>query len=106
PVSALLSPARSRHYNHTGKLDQNRYRDGLKPESIACLFICFLIVVENSVILMAIWKNKKFHMPMYYLLGNLTLSDLLAGFTYMLNIVLSADLYRWSWGRWRVSEKL
>uniref|UniRef100_A0A671T959 Sphingosine-1-phosphate receptor 5b n=1 Tax=Sinocyclocheilus anshuiensis TaxID=1608454 RepID=A0A671T959_9TELE len=80
-----------RHYNHTGKLDQNRYRDGLKPESIACLFICFLIVVENSVILMAIWKNKKFHMPMYYLLGNLTLSDLLAGFTYMLNIVLSGS---------------
>ncbi|XP_016413210.1 sphingosine 1-phosphate receptor 1-like [Sinocyclocheilus rhinocerous] len=81
-----------RHYNHTGKLEQNRYRDGLKPESIAGLFICLLIVVENSVVLMAIWKNKKFHMPMYYLLGNLTLSDLLAGFTYMLNIVLSGPI--------------
>lgn len=76
-----------RHYNYTGKLDQNR--KGLKPEAIALLFICLIIVVENFIVLMAIWKNKKFHMPMYYLLGNLTFSDLLAGFTYMLNIVLS-----------------
>ncbi|KAL0190111.1 hypothetical protein M9458_012809, partial [Cirrhinus mrigala] len=77
------------HYNYTGKLEQDRYKDGLKPEAVVFLFICLLIVVENSIVLMAIWKNKKFHMPMYYLLGNLTLSDLLAGFTYMLNIVLS-----------------
>ncbi|KPP71933.1 sphingosine 1-phosphate receptor 1-like [Scleropages formosus] len=74
------------HYNYTGKL---KYRDELKPESIAFLVICLLIVLENAVVLLAIWKNKKFHVPMYYLLGNLTLSDLLAGFTYMLNILLS-----------------
>ncbi|XP_059415506.1 sphingosine 1-phosphate receptor 2-like [Carassius carassius] len=74
------------HYNYTGK----RYGgDRLKPESIAGLFICFLIIVQNLIVLMAIRKNKKFHMPMYYLLGNLTLSDLLAGFAYMLNIMLS-----------------
>ncbi|KAK9973118.1 hypothetical protein ABG768_023865 [Culter alburnus] len=76
-----------RHYNYTGKLDQDR--EGFKPEAIALLVICLIIVVENFIVLMAIWKNKKFHMPMYYLLGNLTLSDLLAGFTYMLNIILS-----------------
>ncbi|ROL55044.1 Sphingosine 1-phosphate receptor 3 [Anabarilius grahami] len=75
------------HYNYTGKLDQDR--EGFKPEAIALLFICLIIVLENFIVLMAIWKNKKFHMPMYYLLGNLTLSDLLAGFTYMLNIILS-----------------
>lgn len=77
------------HYNFTGKLKENKYRDGLKPEAITFLIICLLIVVENAVVLVAIWKNKKFHMPMYYLLGNLTLSDLLAGFTYMVNIVTS-----------------
>ncbi|XP_048056046.1 sphingosine 1-phosphate receptor 5b [Megalobrama amblycephala] len=76
-----------RHYNYTGKLDQGR--EEFKPEAIALLFICLIIVLENFIVLMAIWKNKKFHMPMYYLLGNLTLSDLLAGFTYMLNIILS-----------------
>ncbi|XP_072550159.1 sphingosine 1-phosphate receptor 5a [Salminus brasiliensis] len=77
------------HYNFTGKLNKNKYRDGLKPEAIVFLIICLLIVLENAVVLVAIWKNKKFHVPMYYLLGNLTFSDLLAGFTYMVNIVTS-----------------
>ncbi|XP_031419953.1 sphingosine 1-phosphate receptor 5b [Clupea harengus] len=77
------------HYNYTGKLKQDKYKDGLKPEAIAFLLVCLLIVLENAVVLAAIWKNKKFHLPMYYLLGNLTLSDLLAGFTYMVNIVMS-----------------
>lgn len=77
------------HYNHTGKLKENKYRDGLKPEAIAFLLICLFIIAENAVVLLAIWKNKKFHLPMYYLLGNLTLSDLLAGITYMMNIIMS-----------------
>nr|XP_057906056.1 sphingosine 1-phosphate receptor 5a [Doryrhamphus excisus]XP_057906057.1 sphingosine 1-phosphate receptor 5a [Doryrhamphus excisus]XP_057906058.1 sphingosine 1-phosphate receptor 5a [Doryrhamphus excisus] len=77
------------HYNFTGKLKENKYKEGLKPEAIVFLLVCLLIVVENSVVLVAIWKNKKFHLPMYYLLGNLTLSDLLAGFTYMLNLMTS-----------------
>ncbi|XP_029945744.1 sphingosine 1-phosphate receptor 5a [Salarias fasciatus] len=77
------------HYNYTGKLKENKYKDGMKPEAVAFLLVCLLIVLENAVVLVAIWKNKKFHMPMYYLLGNLTLSDLLAGFTYMVNLVTS-----------------
>ncbi|XP_007231374.2 sphingosine 1-phosphate receptor 5b [Astyanax mexicanus] len=77
------------HYNYTGKLKQDKYKDGLKPEAITFLLICMLIVLENAIVLVAIWKNKKFHLPMYYLLGNLTLSDLLAGFTYMVNIMMS-----------------
>ncbi|XP_076853336.1 sphingosine 1-phosphate receptor 5a [Brachyhypopomus gauderio] len=77
------------HYNFTGKLKENKYKDGLKPEAIVFLIICLLIVLENTVVLVAIWKNKKFHLPMYYLLGNLTFSDLLAGFTYMVNIITS-----------------
>ncbi|KAL1005780.1 hypothetical protein UPYG_G00063920 [Umbra pygmaea] len=77
------------HYNYTGKLQTDRYREGLKPEAIVFLVICVLIVLENAVVLIAIWTNKKFHLPMYYLLGNLTLSDLLAGVTYMANIIMS-----------------
>ncbi|KAK2833871.1 hypothetical protein Q5P01_017760 [Channa striata] len=79
------------HYNYTGKLNENKYTTGLKPEAIAFLLVCLLIVVENAVVLLAIWKNKKFHLPMYYLLGNLTLSDMLAGFTYMVNIITSGS---------------
>ncbi|XP_067314335.1 sphingosine 1-phosphate receptor 5b [Pseudorasbora parva] len=90
PTSAYQSnEVLHKHYKYVGKLDKDRYKDGLKPESIVFLFICLIIVVENFIVLMAIWKNKKFHKPMYYLLGNLTLSDLLAGFTYMVNIILS-----------------
>ncbi|KAK2894214.1 sphingosine 1-phosphate receptor 5a [Channa argus] len=77
------------HYNYTGKLNGRQDNEGLKPEAVAFLLVCLLIVVENAVVLLAIWKNKKFHMPMYYLLGNLTLSDMLAGFTYMVNIITS-----------------
>lgn len=58
------------HYNYTGKLQTDRYREGLKPEAIAFLVVCLLIVLENAVVLIAIWTNKKFHLPMYYLLGN------------------------------------
>ncbi|KAM9843201.1 sphingosine 1-phosphate receptor 5a [Aulostomus maculatus] len=77
------------HYNYTGKLTEDKYKEGLKPVNIAFLLVCLLIVLENAVVLLAIWKNKKFHLPMYYLLGNLTLSDLLAGFTYMVNLITS-----------------
>lgn len=79
------------HYNFTGKLNENKYKEGLKPEAIAFLLVCLLIVLENTIVLIALWRNKKFHVPMYYLLGNLTLSDLLAGFTYMVNIITSGS---------------
>lgn len=79
------------HYNYTGKLPGDKYKAGLKPEDVVFLLVCLLIVLENAVVLVAIWKNKKFHLPMYYLLGNLTLSDMLAGFTYMVNIVTSGS---------------
>lgn len=75
-----------KHYNYTDKLSN---RDGLKPESIVFLAVCVLIILENAIVLIAIWRNKKFHLPMYYLLGNLTFSDLLAGITYMANILMS-----------------
>ncbi|KAM4585289.1 sphingosine 1-phosphate receptor 5b [Odontesthes bonariensis] len=77
------------HYNYTDKLQKDRYSGDLKPVSIALLVVCLLIVLENAVVLIAIWRNKKFHLPMYYLLGNLTLSDLLAGIAYMANIIMS-----------------
>ncbi|XP_066519726.1 sphingosine 1-phosphate receptor 5b [Hoplias malabaricus] len=79
------------HYKYTEKLNQTKYQGGLKPEAISFLLICMLIVLENAIVLAAIWKNKKFHVPMYYLLGNLTLSDLLAGFTYIVNILMSGS---------------
>ncbi|XP_007905306.2 sphingosine 1-phosphate receptor 1-like [Callorhinchus milii] len=78
------------HYNHTGKLGTpGRYKTGMKIEAILSLIMCVFIVLENLLVLIAIWRNKKFHLPMYYLLANLTVSDLLAGVSYMVNILLS-----------------
>nr|XP_056704292.1 sphingosine 1-phosphate receptor 5 [Euleptes europaea] len=79
----------SLHYNYTGKLHNSKYRGSLQAHAVVFLAVCALIVAENLVVLLAIWRNKKFHSPMYYLLGNLTLSDLLAGVAYAANIVLS-----------------
>nr|XP_048687432.1 sphingosine 1-phosphate receptor 5 [Caretta caretta] len=80
----------SLHYNYTGKLQaSSKYKGGLKADAVAFLAICALIVLENLVVLLAIWRNKKFHSPMFYLLGNLTLSDLLAGLAYTANIAMS-----------------
>lgn len=80
-----------RHYNYTGKLERGRYRDGLQPEAVALLCVCLLIIAENLTVLLALRRNRRFHMPMFYLLGNLALSDLLAGVAYMLNVVLSGQ---------------
>ncbi|XP_028567175.2 sphingosine 1-phosphate receptor 5 [Podarcis muralis] len=79
----------SLHYNYTGKLHGSKYKGSLKADAIVFLVVCAFIVVENLVVLLAIWRNKKFHLPMYYLIGNLTLSDLLAGVAYTANIVMS-----------------
>ncbi|XP_044138747.1 sphingosine 1-phosphate receptor 1-like [Bufo gargarizans] len=93
------------HYNYTGKLSTSRYKGGLKAEAVFFLVVCVLIVLENLIVLLALWRNKKFHSPMFYLLGNLTLSDLLAGVAYMVNIVLSgANTLRLTPVMWFVRE--
>ncbi|XP_072104383.1 sphingosine 1-phosphate receptor 1-like [Mobula birostris] len=79
----------SLHYNYTGKLTPGRYKAGLRVHAVISLIVCVFIIVENLLVLTAIWKNSKFHTPMFYLLANLTLSDLLAGVTYVVNILLS-----------------
>ncbi|XP_041061032.1 sphingosine 1-phosphate receptor 3-like [Cetorhinus maximus] len=80
-----------RHYNYTGRL-QNR-TEGVPNNAkvVVLLLACILIVIENIMVLVAIWKNKKFHTRMYYLIGNLALSDLLAGVAYVFNILMSGS---------------
>ncbi|XP_043819223.1 sphingosine 1-phosphate receptor 5 [Dromiciops gliroides] len=80
-----------RHYNYTGKLNGARYDPGggLRADAAVFLAVCGLIVLENLAVLLVLWRHKKFHAPMYLLLGSLTLSDLLAGAAYTVNILLS-----------------
>ncbi|XP_014815968.1 PREDICTED: sphingosine 1-phosphate receptor 1-like [Calidris pugnax] len=101
PEDAILAL----HYNYTGKLHPGRYRGGLRPHTLLFLLGCCLIVAENLVVLVTIWKTKKLHSPMFYLLGNLTLSDLLAGVAYTANIVLSgANTLRLTPALWFLRE--
>ncbi|GCB75978.1 sphingosine 1-phosphate receptor 3 [Scyliorhinus torazame] len=79
-----------RHYNYTGKFNKkSKSTDGMDITTVAFLIICSFIVLENLMVLIAIWKNNKFHNRMYYFIGNLALSDLLAGIAYKVNILMS-----------------
>lgn len=91
------------HYNHSGKWDKSRGGGACKTALL--LFICVLIVLENVTVLLTLWRNKRFHSRMYFLIGNLALSDLLAGVVYTANILLSgANTYKLTPTQWFIRE--
>ncbi|KAG9329374.1 hypothetical protein AGOR_G00146090 [Albula goreensis] len=82
-----MNPEIVAHYNHSGKWGRSRSSGACKTALL--LLICVLIVLENVTVLLALWRNKRFHSRMYFLIGNLALSDLLAGVAYVVNIFTS-----------------
>ncbi|XP_066503988.1 sphingosine 1-phosphate receptor 3a [Hoplias malabaricus] len=78
-----MNPVIVTHYNYSGKWGRPRSDSACKTALL--LFICILIVLENATVLLALRRNKRFHSRMYLLIGNLALSDLLAGVAYMVN---------------------
>ncbi|XP_006009976.1 sphingosine 1-phosphate receptor 1 [Latimeria chalumnae] len=92
------------HYNYTGKLKKYE-SSALKGTSLSFIIICCFIFLENIFVLLTIWRTKKFHRPMYYFIGNLALSDLLASVVYTANILLSgANTYKLTPTQWFVRE--
>ncbi|KAM3599660.1 uncharacterized protein V6R79_009139 [Siganus canaliculatus] len=91
----MVNPQIYLHYNHTGKLDHRpsigRSPGTLDPKTIVFLIICSFIVLENLTVLVAIWRNHRFHNRMYFFIGNLALCDLLAGVAYLVNLLLSGE---------------
>ncbi|GLD55427.1 sphingosine 1-phosphate receptor 3-like protein [Lates japonicus] len=83
------------HYNYTGKLDHRPSVDtstgAMDTKTVVFLIICSFIVLENLTVLVAIWRNHRFHNRMYYFIGNLALCDLLAGVAYLVNLLLSGE---------------
>ncbi|XP_061839806.1 lysophosphatidic acid receptor 2b [Nerophis lumbriciformis] len=45
--------------------------------------VCFIVIFSNLLVIGAILKNRRFHFPIYYLLGNLALADLFSGVSYL-----------------------
>uniref|UniRef100_UPI00398F6F57 sphingosine 1-phosphate receptor 2 n=1 Tax=Pristiophorus japonicus TaxID=55135 RepID=UPI00398F6F57 len=78
------------HYNQSGKLQDPKYKSQeLSVDSVLFIILCSFIILENLLVLVAICRYKKFHSAMFYFIGNLALSDLLAGVAYIVNIVFS-----------------
>ncbi|XP_056270679.1 sphingosine 1-phosphate receptor 1 [Pseudoliparis swirei] len=95
----------AKHYNYTGKFRKTQQDSGLKADSVVFIIVCCFIILENILVLATIWRTKKFHKPMFYFIGNLALSDLLAGVVYTANILLSgANTYRLTPTQWFLRE--
>lgn len=52
------------------------------------LTVCLIVVLANLMVMAAIFINKRFHFPIYYLLGNMAAADLFAGIAYA-NLMLN-----------------
>lgn len=105
PVDPDYSDLIARHYNYTGKYRKVEPDARIKADSVVFIIVCCFIVMENVLVLLTIWRTKKFHKPMYYFIGNLALSDLLAGLVYTANILLSgANTYKLSPTQWFFRE--
>ncbi|XP_068130500.1 sphingosine 1-phosphate receptor 2 [Hyperolius riggenbachi] len=77
----------SEHYNYTKRIkNESSSREVI---SIIFIIICCIIILENILVLISVWRNKKFHSAMFVFIGNLAFSDLLTGCAYIANIVLS-----------------
>lgn len=97
PVSAagifwtMINAQIQLHYNYTGKLANRPSIAASHTKTVVFLIVCSFIVLENLTVLVAIWRNHRFHNRMYFFIGNLAMCDLLAGVTYLVNLLLSGE---------------
>ncbi|XP_054613362.1 sphingosine 1-phosphate receptor 3 [Dunckerocampus dactyliophorus] len=91
----MIDPQIHLHYNYTGKLDHRpsvgTSTGTLDTKTLLFLVACAFIVLENLTVLVAIWRNHRFHNRMYFFIGNLALCDMLAGVAYLVNLLLSGE---------------
>ncbi|KAJ8384677.1 hypothetical protein AAFF_G00200090 [Aldrovandia affinis] len=99
------------HYRFAKGLTQDQLQErlhsraGLSSLSLVFLAICGVIILENLLVLVAVFRNKKFHTAMFFFIGNLAFSDLLAGSAYIANILLSGpQTFRLAPVEWFVRE--
>ncbi|XP_054871089.1 sphingosine 1-phosphate receptor 4 [Amphiprion ocellaris] len=93
--SAGISHVILRHYNHTGRL-QNRTvsssQTRLSASMAVFLFFSVLIILENLLVLVAVVSRiRRRPRWVYVCIANITLSDLLTGAAYLVNICMSGS---------------
>lgn len=79
------------HYNHSGRLVGRTGSEDRGLGILQGLFVAIscLVVLENLLVLMAIVTRMRSRRWVYYCLVNITLSDLLTGLAYLVNVLLS-----------------
>ncbi|XP_066491983.1 sphingosine 1-phosphate receptor 4 [Tiliqua scincoides] len=80
------------HYNATGRMN-NRHpqEDKMDVLKIIIFTASCLIVLENLLVLLAIIRKVRAHRWVYSCIASITLSDLLAGVAYLINLCLSGS---------------
>ncbi|MEQ2170461.1 hypothetical protein GOODEAATRI_000489, partial [Goodea atripinnis] len=70
-------------YKNTGKNISTHWRNRDYVVVTLGMTVCFIVIFSNLLVIGAIFKNRRFHFPIYYLLGNLAVSDLFSGVSYL-----------------------
>lgn len=70
-------------YTQSGKNISDHWRKRDYIVVTLGLTVCFIVIFSNLLVILAILKNRRFHFPIYYLLGNLALSDFFSGVAYL-----------------------
>ncbi|KAK3506143.1 hypothetical protein QTP70_017634 [Hemibagrus guttatus] len=71
------------YYNNSGKFISEKWHAKDYAVVSLGLIVCCFIILMNILVMVAIFMNRRFHYPIYYLLGNLAAADLFAGVSYM-----------------------
>ncbi|XP_061681347.1 sphingosine 1-phosphate receptor 4 isoform X2 [Syngnathoides biaculeatus] len=84
-----------RHYNHTGRLKNRTVsssQNHISASVVFFLFVSILIILENSLVLVAVVSHIRCSRRWVYVcIANITLSDILTGAAYLLNICMSGS---------------
>ncbi|XP_047442315.1 sphingosine 1-phosphate receptor 4 [Mugil cephalus] len=84
-----------RHYNHTGRLQNRTISDSqnhISTATAAFLFFSIFIILENFLVLVAVISRIRHSRRWVYVcIANITLSDLLTGTAYLVNICMSGN---------------
>ncbi|XP_031720150.1 sphingosine 1-phosphate receptor 4 [Anarrhichthys ocellatus] len=84
-----------RHYNHTGRLQNRTISNSQKHISVSetvFLFISIFIILENLLVLVAVISRIRHSQRWVYVcIANITLSDLITGAAYLVNICMSGS---------------